>query len=275
MNDERDPVELHIVSDSTGETAARLVLALEAQFPDLEFAEVRHPRVEDAEDLHIAVAQARGRPAVMVYTLVEPELRETCGSSADARASTTATCSDIRSIRSRASRRGRTHAAGGEGSARRAVLQADRGDRVRGEVRRRRRRARARRGGRRPGRRVAHVEDAAFNLPRLPRPQGRERARRARIEPPRSSSRSIQRRSSGSRSRPSASATSGRRASAAWARRGSATRSSRRSVRELDEATALHRRLRCPVIDVSELSVEETAMRIIRLVERNRRTARA
>jgi regulator of PEP synthase PpsR (kinase-PPPase family) len=43
---------------------------------------------------------------------------------------------------------------------------------------------------------------------------------------------------------------------------------------ELDEASALHRRLRCPVIDVSELSVEETAMRIIRLVERRRRTAR-
>ena len=76
LDSDRAPVELHIVSDSTGETAARLVLALEAQFPDQEFVEVRHPRVEDAEDLQIAVAQARGRPAVMVYTLVEPELRE-------------------------------------------------------------------------------------------------------------------------------------------------------------------------------------------------------
>ena len=73
---DREPVELHIVSDSTGETAARLVLALEAQFPDQPFVEVRHPRVEDVEDLHIAVQRARGRPAVMVYTLVEPELRE-------------------------------------------------------------------------------------------------------------------------------------------------------------------------------------------------------
>ena len=73
---ETEPVELHIVSDSTGETAARLVLALEAQFPDQPFVEVRHPRVENAEDLHIAVQQARGRPAVMVYTLVEPELRD-------------------------------------------------------------------------------------------------------------------------------------------------------------------------------------------------------
>ncbi len=78
MTDEpdREAVELHILSDSTGETAQRLVLALEAQFPDQPFAEVRHPRVENVEDLHIAVQQARGRPAVMVYTLVEPGLRD-------------------------------------------------------------------------------------------------------------------------------------------------------------------------------------------------------
>ena len=73
---DRVPVELHIVSDSTGETAQRLVLALEAQFPDQPFEEVRHPRVENVDDLHIAVQQARGRPAVMVYTLVATELRD-------------------------------------------------------------------------------------------------------------------------------------------------------------------------------------------------------
>jgi regulator of PEP synthase PpsR (kinase-PPPase family) len=43
--------------------------------------------------------------------------------------------------------------------------------------------------------------------------------------------------------------------------------------RELDEASALHRRLGCPVIDVTELSVEETSMRIVRLVERRHRAA--
>jgi regulator of PEP synthase PpsR (kinase-PPPase family) len=69
-------VELHIVSDSTGETAARLVQALEAQFPDQPFREIRHPRVEQVADLERAVASARGRPAVVVYTLVEPELRD-------------------------------------------------------------------------------------------------------------------------------------------------------------------------------------------------------
>jgi regulator of PEP synthase PpsR (kinase-PPPase family) len=69
------PVELHIVSDATGETATRLVMALEAQFPDQQFEEIRHPRVETVEDLALAVNRAKGRPAVVVYTIVESELR--------------------------------------------------------------------------------------------------------------------------------------------------------------------------------------------------------
>jgi regulator of PEP synthase PpsR (kinase-PPPase family) len=76
MNPARETVELHIVSDSTGETAARLVQALEAQFPEQPFEEVRHPRVETIDDLQLAVSRAKGRPAVMVYTLVDRELRE-------------------------------------------------------------------------------------------------------------------------------------------------------------------------------------------------------
>ncbi len=65
-----------MVSDATGETAARLVQALEAQFPDQEFLEIRHPRVETVADLQLAVNRMKGRAAVVVYTLVEPELRE-------------------------------------------------------------------------------------------------------------------------------------------------------------------------------------------------------
>ncbi len=70
-------VELHVVSDATGETAARLVQALEAQFPEQEFVEIRHPRVENEEDLQLAVNRMKGRPAVVVYTLVKPEMRDT------------------------------------------------------------------------------------------------------------------------------------------------------------------------------------------------------
>ncbi len=75
IDDGARPIELHILSDSTGETAARLVVALEAQFPGLPFVEIRHPRVEYVADLERAVQAARGRAAVMVYTLVEPGMR--------------------------------------------------------------------------------------------------------------------------------------------------------------------------------------------------------
>ena len=70
------PVELHIVSDATGETATRLVAALEAQFPEQPFEEVRHPRVESVDDLRLVVDRAKGRPAVVVYTIVKPDLRD-------------------------------------------------------------------------------------------------------------------------------------------------------------------------------------------------------
>jgi [pyruvate, water dikinase]-phosphate phosphotransferase / [pyruvate, water dikinase] kinase len=71
-----EPVELHVLSDSTGETAARLAEAVAAQFPDQEFNIVRHPRITAVEDVHLAAARARGRRAVVLFTLVEPNLRE-------------------------------------------------------------------------------------------------------------------------------------------------------------------------------------------------------
>jgi regulator of PEP synthase PpsR (kinase-PPPase family) len=44
---------------------------------------------------------------------------------------------------------------------------------------------------------------------------------------------------------------------------------------DLEAAAGIHRRLGCPVIDISELSIEETAARAIRLVERRRLEAGA
>jgi regulator of PEP synthase PpsR (kinase-PPPase family) len=72
----KDKVELHVVSDSTGETAIRLVHALEAQFPEQDFEEIRHPKVETIDHLRLAVERARGRRAVVVYTLVDQEMRD-------------------------------------------------------------------------------------------------------------------------------------------------------------------------------------------------------
>ena len=42
---------------------------------------------------------------------------------------------------------------------------------------------------------------------------------------------------------------------------------------ELEQATKLHRKLGCPVIDISELSIEETAHRVLRVVEERRAEA--
>jgi [pyruvate, water dikinase]-phosphate phosphotransferase / [pyruvate, water dikinase] kinase len=77
-----DIVELHVVSDSTGETAAKFAKAVEDQFPDLEFDVIRHPRITSVDDVQLAAARARGRRAVFLYTIVEPRyrdaMRDTC-----------------------------------------------------------------------------------------------------------------------------------------------------------------------------------------------------
>ena len=70
------PVEIHVISDSTGETATRFAEAVERQFPDEEFEIVRHPRITTVDDVQLAAARARGRRAVVMYTIVEPEFRE-------------------------------------------------------------------------------------------------------------------------------------------------------------------------------------------------------
>ncbi len=70
-----DVVELHVVSDATGETATRVVAATEAQFPEQPFVTVRHPRVETVADLQLALARIEGHRAVVIFTLVEPTLR--------------------------------------------------------------------------------------------------------------------------------------------------------------------------------------------------------
>ena len=70
------PLEIHVISDSTGETAARFAEAVERQFPDEEFEIVRHPRITTVDDVQLAAARARGRRAVMMFTIVEPQFRE-------------------------------------------------------------------------------------------------------------------------------------------------------------------------------------------------------
>jgi regulator of PEP synthase PpsR (kinase-PPPase family) len=69
-------LEIHIVSDSTGDTAARVARAAQSQFGDAEIELHRHARVKTREQLARALEAAMGRRAAVFYTLVDPGLRE-------------------------------------------------------------------------------------------------------------------------------------------------------------------------------------------------------
>ena len=70
------PIEVHLISDSTGDTAARVARAVQAQFSSHPTTLVRHPRVTTLEGLGRAFERIVGRPGVAVfYTLVDRALR--------------------------------------------------------------------------------------------------------------------------------------------------------------------------------------------------------
>ena len=197
MTPARNPVELHIVSDSTGETAARLVAGARGAVPG---AAVRGdpPPARRVDRRPEADRQSReGPPGGDGLHARRP--RDARG---DADALPQRAVALLRPARApdrvdrEGLRDGRADDSRRAAAARLDVLQADGGDRVRGQVRRRGRDGAAG-GGRRARRRLTHLEDAALDLPRLPRPQGGERADRARGSPRRrSSTRSTRSRSS-------------------------------------------------------------------------------
>ncbi|GAB2484211.1 pyruvate, water dikinase regulatory protein [Luteococcus sediminum] len=78
-----EPLQIHVVADSTGETAARLARAAQAQFTNTAFTIVRHPRISTPEALftvfdHLrsAVTEQPEVRHVVLYTLVNEHMRE-------------------------------------------------------------------------------------------------------------------------------------------------------------------------------------------------------
>lgn len=72
-------LEIHVIADSTGETAARLARASQAQFPQHDFRIIRHPRLATADDLFELFEIIRGRtdwPVAVMSTLVNSVLRD-------------------------------------------------------------------------------------------------------------------------------------------------------------------------------------------------------
>ena len=57
-----EKIELHIVSDSTGDTAARVARAATHQYEDVEIEMIRHARILTVEQLARVMQDASGRP---------------------------------------------------------------------------------------------------------------------------------------------------------------------------------------------------------------------
>ena len=71
-------LEIHVLADSTGETAVRLARAARAQFPDAHFEIIRHPRLGKVEAMLKALntlKERSDRPIAVFFTLVNAELR--------------------------------------------------------------------------------------------------------------------------------------------------------------------------------------------------------
>ncbi len=73
-----EPLEIHVIADSTGETGARVARVVQTQFPDEEFRLLRHPRITSLKDLFQIFESLRETPGrrVILYTLVDQQLRE-------------------------------------------------------------------------------------------------------------------------------------------------------------------------------------------------------
>jgi len=71
-------LEIHVLADSTGETAVRLARAARAQFPGAHFEIVRHPRLGKLDAMMKALGTLReraDRPIAVFFTLVNADLR--------------------------------------------------------------------------------------------------------------------------------------------------------------------------------------------------------
>ncbi|MEZ5086468.1 MAG: pyruvate, water dikinase regulatory protein [Tessaracoccus sp.] len=73
------PLEVHIIADSTGETAVRIARAAMAQFPASQFTMVRHRRMASTKTMMTALEALKkraGQPTAVMATLVNEELAE-------------------------------------------------------------------------------------------------------------------------------------------------------------------------------------------------------
>ena len=72
---EKMPI-IYVVSDSVGETAELVTKAALSQFPESEFTLRRYPFVEDTSNIEEVLALAKLNGGMIAYTLVKPDINE-------------------------------------------------------------------------------------------------------------------------------------------------------------------------------------------------------
>jgi regulator of PEP synthase PpsR (kinase-PPPase family) len=77
--------KIYIVSDGTGETAAQMVKAAMVQFSDQDVYISRHKNMREKEQIEAICEEAAEAKALIVYTIVSPEVRSTLSTCAKAR----------------------------------------------------------------------------------------------------------------------------------------------------------------------------------------------
>lgn len=81
-----EPLEIHIIADSTGETGARIARAAIAQFPAVEATIVRHRRMSSEEQVERALRSLPDdKPCAVLFTLVDRALGELVAHTCQAR----------------------------------------------------------------------------------------------------------------------------------------------------------------------------------------------
>ena len=73
---EKTILNVHLVSDSTGETVQAIARAAVAQFEDTQLAEHTHPFLSHVEQVDAVVGRIAARPGLTFFTIVTPEVRE-------------------------------------------------------------------------------------------------------------------------------------------------------------------------------------------------------
>lgn len=74
MSENNNKIIIFVISDSAGETASKLAQATMAQYPTVDFELYRRTFIQDATSLNQALHDAKGLDAMVIYTIINPDL---------------------------------------------------------------------------------------------------------------------------------------------------------------------------------------------------------